>query len=99
MERLNIKSKMALLEVLEDVYGRLEEIKTNVSTYYGPTGEQEQRERWNEETKCYEPMFDDDGNPVMRDVYGYLPKTELSDTDKAKLSAVDTVIKALDKLV
>lgn len=101
MERMNIIVKRAILEVLDELYADLEVMEKNTSRKWGRTGAVEQSKTWNRETKEYDLDYDEDGNPVMEDVYDYIPKTDsdYDDSDRAKLSAIESVKKALDKLV
>lgn len=101
MDRMNIIVKRAMLEVLEELYVDLETMEKNTNRKWGKTGAVEQSKKWNKETREYDLEYDEDGNPVMEEVYDYIPKTDsdYDDTDRAKLSAVETVKKALDKLI
>lgn len=101
MDRMNIIVKKAMLEVLEELYCRLDDVENDCRRYWGRTDRQEQKTRWNKETHESDPVFDDNGEPVMEYVYDYIEKTEdeITDRDKAKLSAIDSVRKSLDKLV
>lgn len=99
------KFKMARLkaEVLEDLYDRLEQNLLDTTRYYGKTGEQKQKERWNRETGDYEKVFDEDGNPEMEDVYDYIEYTE-EDLEKhpdevLKAEAIKQVMKEIEKLL
>lgn len=98
---MNIKTKKAMLEVLENLFDQLDSTEKEVRQYWGKTEVQEQSKHWNRETHEYDLEFDENGEPVMEWVYDYIPKPDdmYDDSDKAKLSAVDTVRKALEKLV
>ena len=90
-------------EILEDLYSRLEDKLKDTTRYYGKTGEQKQKERWNRELEESEKVFDDDGNPVMEDVYDYVPYTEEElenyPDERIKGQAVRQVMEELEQLL
>ena len=101
MERMNINIKKAVLEVLEVLFDQLDCEEKSVKEYYGRTGEQVQAKKWNSERHDYDLQYDENGEAIMEYVYDYIPKTsdEISDTDKAKMTAIDAIRKALEKLI
>lgn len=84
---------------LTDVLSYIERKIDEVSYTYGPTGEQEQDYEWVDRKREYK--FDDDGNPIMKDVWGDVPKRELDEMDKATISAyqeiAETICKTMSK--
>ena len=96
MKASTIKEKKALLEVIEGLYKRLEEDRDYVSMDYKPIKETDkQAVDW----KTKEPKFNDDGTPVYEWDWGYVEKEELTDDDKAKIKAYDTIMAALEKMI
>ena len=90
-------------EVLEDLYSRLEEKLQDTARHYCKTGEQKQKERWNRELEELEKIFDENGEPVMEDVYDYIPYTE-EELDKypdkrIEAEAIRLVMEELEQLL
>ena len=98
---MNITVKKAMLEVLEELYCRLEDLENDCKRYWGRTENMEQKTKWNKETHESDPVYDDNGDPVMEYVYDYIYKTDdmITDRDRAKLTAIENIKKSLDKLV
>lgn len=90
-------------EILESLFERLEEELKDTSRYYGKTGVQKQKERYNREIGDYEKVFDENGEPEMEDVYDYIPYTEdeMKDRPDALLKAevIKDVISELEDLL
>jgi len=102
MERTDmIKKKKAMLEALDDIFERISYSKKDLVEDYRRTGEKQQKTSYNKETKEYDPVFDEEGNPVMEDVWDYvtIPESELSEDKKAKLAAYTEIEKTLEKLI
>ena len=101
MKRADIMTKKETLEVLERMFEVLDEIERDANTTWGLTGNLVPKRKWNSEKKKSEDVLDDDGNVVMEEEYGTVPKKkdEYDDRDKAKLEAVKAVKVALEKLI
>lgn len=96
---LNIKEKKALLEVLEQTYDYVESLKKDTLREYRVIGkESEQAKSW----KTDELLWEDEEHTIPKyyDKYGYVDKTddELTESDKVKLTAINEVLKALEKM-
>lgn len=96
--------KKQLLGILERLMSTLDNMTDDTMKEWRTTGEQEQATRWNDEHEKSMPVYLDENNkrtfevtdtPLMVDCYDTLPKLELSNEDKATLSAIDKVRKAL----
>ena len=98
---MNIIVKKAMLEVLEELYCRLDDMENDCKRYWGRTEQMVQKTKWDRETKEDIPQFNEDGEPIMEYVYDYITKTDdqIDDRDRAKLSAIESIKKTLDKLV
>ena len=94
----NTKFKEAKIraEVLQEVYESLEEKVRDTKQYWGVTKKAaKQKVDW----RTNEPVFDDDGLPVMEDEYGYIDKDELTEDDQLRLKVLKETIKAIEKLL
>lgn len=93
--------KRATLDILEALMERLDILKKDRATEYGTTGETRPQTRWNRETHKTEEVLDDDGNPVMEDVWDQVPKKpeDLTDYDKAYLNAIEVIRKRLEGMI
>ena len=93
--------KRATLDILEALTEKLEDLKRERTTEYGKTGEVQKKRRWNRETDQIEDVLDEDGNPVMEDVWGEVPKKpeDLTDYDKAYLTALGTIKQKLEGMI
>ena len=93
--------KRASLDILEALLDKLESLRKENLCYWGNTGEVEPKRMYNRETDTVEDVLDDDGNPVMEEVWGNVPKKpeDLTDYDKAYLTAVDTIKKKLEAMI
>lgn len=87
------------LEYLEEMYQVLEAADRNVTCEWGDTGEVRQATCWNRETHKDDPQFNDDGSPKMVPVYGYVPKSELDDDDRARLEVIKYLKKKLEAMM
>ena len=99
MKKTDILVKKSILDKLETIFDDLDAQERAVHITYGRTGNQVQSKKWNKETREYDYLFDDDGNPLMEDEWDDIPKTELSDRDKAELKAIEVIKSALEKLI
>lgn len=94
----SIKVKRITLEYLERLMNNLESYEDDVKMEYTVVGkEDEQARNW----KTDELLWEDDEQtiPKYRDKYDYVPKKELEEDDKIKLDAINTIKKALEKLI
>ena len=96
-----LEKKKAMIEVLETLFDRIEYETKNLRYDYRRTGEMKQTEKYNRETHEYEPQFDEDGNPIMEEVWDNVEMTEaeIPEYHKVKLAALRDVEKALEKLL
>ena len=99
MNTMKIKTKKELINILADrLFPVLDDIENDVKNEWKAIGKSDkQRKNW----RTDELIFDDDGNPVYEDEYGYVPKDpdNYDDNDKAKLSAIETLRNTLEKLI
>lgn len=90
-------------EILEGMYSDLEYKLKDATRYWGKTGEQKQKEQYNKETGEYDPCFDDNGDPIMIDVYDDIEYTdeELADYPEvvAKIEVIKQLMKELEKML
>lgn len=90
-------------EILEGLFNKLDEDLRDTARHYAKTGETRQKERWNRDTDEYEKVFDENGEPVMEDVYDYIPYTdeEFERNPELKLRAdvIQQVMKEIEKLL
>lgn len=97
MEELNyFESKAIEAKELGDIYNFLQNRLTDVQSKWAVIGKKdEQAKDW----KTGELMFEDDGSPMYRDEYGYVPKTadELTAEDHARITTIKNVMKLLEK--
>lgn len=91
--------KKELLDVLtENVLPELERVEKQTRMDYRVVGKSDrQKTNW----KTDELIFDEEGNPVYEDKWDYVKKEEdeLTDKDKARLSAIELIYNALEKLI
>ena len=94
----NTKFKEAKIraEVLQEVYDSLEEKIKDTKQYWGVIKKDaKQKVNW----RTNEPVFDDDGLPVMEDEHGYIDKDELTEDDELRIKVLKEAIKAIEKLL
>ena len=94
----NTKFKEAKIkaEVLQEVYESLEEKIKDTRQYWGVIKKDaKQKVNW----RTNEPIFDDDGLPVMEDERGYLSKEKLTEDDELRIKVLKETIKAIEKLL
>ena len=96
-----ISKKKALLEALESVFSHIDYQTQDLKREYRKLDTQSQATRYNKETQRRELVFDDDGNPVMENDWGYVDFEEdkIPDENKEKLAAYKEIEKALEKLL
>lgn len=99
MNTMKIKTKKELINILADrIFPVLDDIENDVGQIWKVIGKSdEQKKNW----KTGELIFDDDGNPIYQDEWGYVPKPEedFDDTDRAKLAAIENIRNTLEKLI
>ena len=94
----NTKFKEAKIraEVLQEVYESLEEKIRDTKQYWGVIKKDaKQKVDW----RTNEPVFDDDGLPVMEDERGYIDKEELTEDDELRIKVLQDVIKSIERLL
>ena len=94
----NTKFKEAKIraEVLQEVYESLEEKIKDTKQYWGVIKKDaKQKVDW----RTNEPVFDDDGLPVMEDERGYIDKDELTEDDELRIKVLKETVKAIEKLL
>lgn len=94
----NTKFKEAKIraEVLQEVYDSLEEKIKYTKQYWGVIKKDDhQKVDW----RTNEPIFDDNGLPIMEDKYGYIGKDEMTEDDELRIKVLREVIKSLEKLL
>lgn len=83
-----VKIKTELLRIMEDITATLDFKEKDIrEEYVQLDGEVEEYTDWKT------------GELKIRDKWGNRPKAELSEDDRLKLEAVDTIRKALEKLI
>ena len=84
-------------DILQQLYEQLEQRERYDCMDYRKTGEQKQR--WDYGNHC--PKVDDDGEPVMDDVYDYfpIPEEEITDEQRIKLKVIGELKVAITKLL
>lgn len=93
-----IKTKRITLEYLEQLMESLNRFEDDVKKEWAVVGkEEEQAKDW----RTDELLWEDEEKtiPKYRDKYDYVPKKELDEDDKTKLDAINTIKKALEKLI
>ena len=93
--------KKAELDLLEQMYRILEREKEDVAQTWGKTGNKVQSKKWDRENDKWIYLEDDDGNPIMEDECGSIPKPEdeYTDNDRAKLKAIENLTKKLEGMM
>lgn len=97
-----IMEKKERLDILDQLIGTLNNMELEAKKEWARTGTQSQLTRWCDETNQSELVWKDEngkktfdqsitGEPYMVDDYDYMPKTEYSDRDKARLEAIELV--------
>ena len=102
MKRTDILTKKLTLEVLEDLFRVLDEKENDTNRTWGYTGKMIPKQKWNDETRKYEDVIDEEtGEVIMREEYDYMPKKkdEYTDEDKAMLKAIENIKSTLEKLI
>ena len=101
MKRADILTKKAVLEVLEELFGVLDRAEEDTKTTWGKLDKMVIKTEWNSETRKCEEVYDENGEPVMVNDCGIVPKRpeEFTPEDNAKLEAIKAVKVALEKLI
>ena len=96
-----ITKKKAMLDALETILGSVEETIKDFGQDYRKTDKMEQKTEWDAEERKWKNVFDDDGNPVMTNVWDYveLPDDEISDEKKALRNSYKEIQKTLEKMI
>ena len=83
------------------MYRVLEREKEDVGQTWGKTGNKVQSRKWDNEANEWKYLEDDDGNPIMEDEHGTIPKPEdeYTDMDRAKLKAIENLTKKLEGMM
>lgn len=91
------RKKLLEVEYLEKMFNLLESEEKDVCTDYRPTGEKEQDRNW----RTNELKFDENGDPVMRDIYNYVTvdESELTDDARDRLRIIRDLKVKLEKLL
>ena len=94
-----IMEKKETLDVLETLLEKLSNIEDDARKEWGKVGTK-QRERYNDATGEYAPVyldenneetFENTGKPKIVYDYDYIEKKEFTDRDKARLAAINTI--------
>lgn len=90
-----IKEKKAMLEVLEVIMDRLDDERRYISQSFEKVGEEQKKD------ENGNPMTDDVGEPIMKNVYDYvdIKPEDMSEDTRIKLDAIDKIQTALEKLI
>ena len=93
------KLKMAQikLDVLEPFYSKLDKEVESIREEFTKTGEQRIKRNWSDGNG--EEMYNEDGSPVMEDVYGYVEKSNLSEEDNYRLDVLNLIRTKLDEVL
>lgn len=91
----SIKEKRIMLEVLEVLMDRLDDERRYTSQSYEKVGEEQKKD------ENGELMFDEDGQPIMKNVYDYvdLKVEDMSESSQIKMECIDKIQTFLEKLV
>ena len=96
MTSTKFKEAKIRAEVLQEVYESLEEKIRYTKQYWGVIKKDDhQKVDWG----TNEPVFDDEGLPVMEDKYGYIDKNELTEDDELRIKVLQDVIKSIERLL
>ena len=99
MNMEKIRNKKELINILADrIFPTLDAIENDTKSVWKAIGKSDkQKKNW----RTDELMFDDEGNPIYEDEYGYVPKEpdEFDDDDRAKLNAIEVIRNTLEKLI
>ena len=110
---LSIEAKRAMLDIIKEMLEKLDYLENDNTCEYGVIGTSDRQRkqlrrdengevvRDSEGNKIWDLVFDDDGEPVYEEEYGYLeynPETA-SDRMKAYKSACEQMRKSLEKMI
>ena len=100
MTKVNrFKAMQAKAEILDELYTRVQEKQKDAFQEYRSTGEQVQDKDW----RTGEPLWEDEEKtiPKMRDVYDWfdIPEDELTEERLAKISACESILEAIEKML
>ena len=90
-----IKEKRIMLEVLEVLMDRLDDERRYISQSFEKVGEEQKKD------ENGELMFNDDGEPIMKNVYDYidLKPEDMSESTQIKMECIDKIQGILEKMV
>ena len=93
--KLNYEVQKVTLDVIEYLTRQIDAY----STIYKQTGNQVPKRKYNYENKCYEFVLDEDGNQILEDEWGDMPRTdeEFSDDEKRSIKAINIVMEKFTK--
>ena len=91
------RAEQIKLEVLEPFYVKLDNEEESICRKFTKTGEQRIKKDW--ANGHGEEMYNEDGSPVMEDVWDYVEKTHLSDEDKYRLAIIRSIRAKLDDII
>lgn len=90
-------------EILEGIYSDLEYKLKDATRHWGRTGEQKQKEIYNKDTGEYDLCFDENGDPIMTDVYDDIEYTtdELAEHPEVitKVQVIQQLMKDVEKML
>jgi hypothetical protein len=98
-EMTKFEARKLEIEYLECAAKELYRRRDDITKEYKPTGEKTEKTKWDRELDKRVPVLDEDGNPVLEDVYDFLPKEKLDDEDKAKLQVLNGIIKKIEAMI
>lgn len=96
MKKINaIKEKRIKLEILEILMDRLDDERRYTSMSYEKVGEEQKKD------ENGELMFNDAGEPVMKNVYDYveIKPEDLSESASIRLNCIDSIQATLEKMI
>lgn len=91
------KMEQIKLDVLESFYSKLDKEEEDIQQEFKKTGEQRVKKDW--ENGNGAPMYNEDGSPVMEDVWGYVEKSNLSEEDNYRLVVLNLIRTRLDEVL
>ena len=110
---LSIEAKRAMLDIIKEMLEKLDYLENDNTCEYGVIGTSDRQRkqlrrdengevvRDAEGNRCFDLVFDEDGEPEYEDEYGYLeynPETA-TESQKAYKSACDQMRRALEKMI
>lgn len=93
-----IERRIYTAEIVNDLYKEVEQKAKSLRYNYAVIGE-EQVKKWNSEACEWEPQWNEDGTPMMRDKWGDVERDELTDDDKERLEILEDLQRKLAKMI